>query len=140
MHDLAAAQAVFDSVIQGGLVRITDTLYQNMLEAMVANHEVAKTSDVLADMQRRGISMTPYIANTLIHGWAGEGDVTKAKSIYDTLGMSKREPSTYEAMTRAFLTAEDRASANVVVQEMMRKGYPAAVTEKVLALVGGVPA
>ncbi|OAL34804.1 hypothetical protein AYO20_05999 [Fonsecaea nubica] len=140
MHDMPAARAVFDSVLQDRNIRPTDTLYQNLLEAMVANHEVEKTSEILADMERRGISMTPYIANTLIHGWAGVGQVAKAKAIYEQLGMDKREPSTYEAMTRAFLSAEDRASANTVVQEMLKKGYPAAVADKVLALVGGVTA
>lgn len=140
MHDMPAARAVFDTVVNGSMMRPTDTLYQNLLEAMVANHEVAKTTEVVTDMQRRGIPLTPYIANTLIHGWAGGGDVSKAKAIFDTLGPAKREPSTYEAMTRAFLTAEDRSSANVVVQEMLRKGYPGAVTEKVLALVGGITA
>ena len=80
--------------------------------------------------------MTPYIANTLIHGWASEGDIAKAKAVFNELGYSKREPSTYEAMTRAFLAAEDHANANAVAQEMLRKGYPAAVSEKVLSLVG----
>ena len=140
MHDMPAAKAVFDSVVKEGNIRPTDTLYQNLLEAMVANHEVAKTPEVLADMSRRGVKMTPYIANTLIHGWAGEGDIVKAKAIYDGLGTEQREPSTYEAMTRAYLSAEDRGSACTVVREMMRKGYPAAVTDKVLALVGGISA
>lgn len=140
MHDMAAAKAVYDSVLRDRSIRPTDTLYQNLLEAMVANHEVGSTPEVLDDMSRRGVAMTPYIANTLIHGWAGEGDITKAKAIYDNLGKGKREPSTYEAMTRAFLSAEDRPSANAVVEEMMRKGYPAAVTEKVIALVGGLDA
>ena len=136
MHDIVGARAIFDSVVNNGTVRLTDNIYQNLLEAMVANHEVSKTPEILQDMARRGVSMTPYIANTLIHGWAGEGDVTKAKSIFDQLGRDKREPSTYEAMTRAFLSAEDHTSANAVVQEMLRKGYPAAVSEKLLALVG----
>ncbi|KAL2406355.1 Pentatricopeptide repeat-containing protein 5, mitochondrial [Exophiala dermatitidis] len=140
LHDLPAAKAIFDTVLHVEKIRPTDTLYQNLLEAMVANHEVANTPEVLSDMAKRGVSMTPYIANTLIHGWAGEGDIQKAKAIYDQLSMEKREPSTYEAMTRAFLTADDRASASGVVQEMLKKGYPAAVTEKVLALVGGVAA
>jgi pentatricopeptide repeat protein len=138
MHDMAAARAVFDSVLKDTSIRPTDTLYQNLLESMVANHEVGKTAEVLADMSRRGIMMTPYIANTLIHGWTGEGDIVKAKAIYDTLGMKQREPSTYEAMARAFLSVEDRVGANAVVQEMLRKGYPSAVTDKVIALVGGV--
>ncbi|EXJ84665.1 hypothetical protein A1O3_05335 [Capronia epimyces CBS 606.96] len=140
MHDLPAAKAIFDSVLHVENIRPTDTLYQNLLEAMVANHEVKNTAEVLTDMAQRGVSMTPYIANTLIHGWASEGDVSKAKAVYDQLGREKREPSTYEAMTRAFLSVEDRAGANAVVQEMLKKGYPTAVTEKVLALVEGATA
>ena len=137
MHDIGAARATFDSVLSGGMIRPTDTLYQNLFEAMVANHQVTGTSKVLEDMISRNIPLTPYIANTLIHGWAAEGNVEKAKSIYDSLGMSKREPSTYEAMTRAFLSVEDHQNASRVVQEMLRKGYPSAVAEKVLLLVGG---
>ncbi len=140
MHDMSAARSVFDSVLVDRNIRATDTLYQNLLESMVANHEVEKTPEILADMSSRGVSVTPYIANTLIHGWAGVGQIQKAKAIFDKLGMNKREPSTYEAMTRAFLSVEDRASANGIVQEMLRKGYPAAVADKVLALVGGVTA
>lgn len=138
LHDMDGARAIFDSVVTEGAIRPTDTLYQNLLESMVANHEVAKTPEVVEDMRRHGISMTPYIANTLIHGWTSEGNIANAKSVYDSIGMSKREPSTYEAMTRAFLSGEDRIGANAVVQEMMRKGYPSAVTEKVLALIGGI--
>ena len=140
MHDMPAARAVFDSVLRDGNIRATDTLYQNLLESMVANHEVEQTTEILTDMTRRGVSMTPYIANTLIHGWAGIGQIENAKSIYEKLGMNKREPSTYEAMTRAYLAVEDRNSANGVVQEMLKKGYPAAVADKVLSLVGGVTA
>lgn len=139
MHDMAAARATFDSVLSDGAVRPTDTLYQNLFEAMVANHQVADTSKVLEDMTVRHVPLTPYIANTLIHGWAADGNIDKAKSIYDSLGVSKREPSTYEAMTRAFLSAEDHQNASKVVQEMLQKGYPSAVAEKVLLLVGGAP-
>jgi pentatricopeptide repeat protein len=136
MHDMAGARAVFDSVVNDKSVRVTDNLYQNLLEAMVANHEVAGTTEVLNDMMSKSVPMTPYIANTLIHGWAGEGNVEKAKAIFDQLGRQKREPSTYEAMTRAFLSVEDHESAKIVVGEMLGKGYPAAVSEKVLALIG----
>lgn len=140
MHDMAGARATFDSIVLGGLIKPTDNLYQNLLEAMVANHQVAKTQEVLDDMNSRGVRITPYIANTLIHGWAGEGDIAKSKAIYNELGVDKREPSTYEAMTRAFLSVDDHDSANAVVQQMLLKGYPAAVSEKILALVGGIAA
>jgi len=140
MHDMAGARAVFDAVLSDGMTRPTDTLYQNLFEAMVANHQVAETSKVLRDMHARHVSLTPYIANTLIHGWAAEGNIVEAKSIYDSLGVAKREPSTYEAMTRGFLAVEDHKNASVVVQEMLRKGYPSAVAEKILVLVGGATA
>jgi pentatricopeptide repeat protein len=137
MHDMAGARALFDSVLSNGTIRPTDNLYQNLFEAMVANHRVADTTDILRGMAKRNVEMTAYIANTLIHGWAAEGNVSEAKSIYDRLGYAKREPSTYEAMTRAFLSAEDHQSASDVVQEMLSKGYPSAVAEKVLVLVEG---
>ncbi|KAJ9652527.1 hypothetical protein H2198_008202 [Neophaeococcomyces mojaviensis] len=136
LSDMAGARAVFDAVLADPSIRPTDNLYQNLLEAMVANHEVAATPAVLEDMRSRGIAMTPYIANTLIHGWAGAGEIKKAKTVYDSLGVEKREPSTYEAMTRAFLSVEDHSSANDVVREMFSKGYPSAVAEKVLSLIG----
>ena len=135
MHDMAGARATFDSVLGEGRIRPNDNLYQNLLEAMVANHQVAQTDDILADMKRHGVSMTPYIANTLIHGWASEGDIEKAQTIYEKLA-SRREPSTYEAMTRAFLSAGRREDAEKVVAECLSKGYPSAVADKVAGLLG----
>lgn len=138
LSDMSGARKVFDSVLADPTVRVTDNLYQNLLEAMVANHQVSDTPSVLDNMRSRGIAMTPYIANTLIHGWASAGDIDKAKSVYDSLGRDQREPSTYEAMTRAFLSAQDKEGANAVVHEMLGKGYPAAVADKVLGLIGSV--
>jgi pentatricopeptide repeat protein len=104
---------------------------------MVANHQVAATADILKDMARRNVEMTPYIANTLIHGWASEGNIANAKSVYDGIGIQKREPSTYEAMTRAYLASDDREGAARVVQEMLSRGYPSAVAGKIVELVDG---
>lgn len=136
LSDMEGARMIFDRVLADSSVRPTDNLYQNMLEAMVANLQVADGDAVLKDMQQRGIAITPYIANTLIHGWASAGSIDKAKNIYDTIGKDKREPSTYEAMTRAFMMAGNHAAADTVVQEMLTKGYPNAVVDKVLGLVG----
>ncbi|PYH98052.1 hypothetical protein BO71DRAFT_89807 [Aspergillus ellipticus CBS 707.79] len=135
MHDMEAAHAVFKSVVNSK-VRMQPCLYQALLEAMVANHQVAQTEEIARDMARRGVEMTAYIANTLIHGWATEGNVVQAKSIYDSIGLDKREPSTYEAMTRAFLAVDDREGASRTVQEMLSRGYPSAVASKIVDLVG----
>ncbi len=88
-------------------------------------------------MRRKGVELTPYIANTLIHGWAAEKNIAKASEVYATVGRERREPSTYEAMTRAFLAVEDRENAKTVVGEMLGRGYPSAVVSKILELLGG---
>ncbi|OJD19366.1 hypothetical protein AJ78_00636 [Emergomyces pasteurianus Ep9510] len=137
MHDMDGARKIFDSIISDRHVQPQPCLYQALFEAMVANHQVSATADLLKHMVSRNVEMTPYIANTLIHGWAADGNVANALSVYNGIGITKREPSTYEAMTRAFLAAEDRQGASGVVQEMLSRGYPSAVTGKVLELVGG---
>ncbi|MCJ1394243.1 hypothetical protein MMC18_007121 [Xylographa bjoerkii] len=136
LHDVAGARQIFDSVLAETSIRPQACLFQALFESMVANHCVKETGSVLMNMAARGVEMTPYIANTLIHGWAMEKDITQAKSVYDSIGKDKREPSTYEAMTRAFLAVEDRESASAIVQEMLSRGYPAAVSGKILELLG----
>ena len=137
LHDMEGARRVFDSVLADPAVAPNPCLFQALFEAMVANHRVADTEPVLADMRRRRIELTPYIANTLIHGWAAENNIAKAKEMYSAVGRERREPSTYEAMTRAFLAVEEREKAKAVVSEMLSRGYPNAVVNKVLELLGG---
>ncbi|RKL49327.1 hypothetical protein BFJ72_g786 [Fusarium proliferatum] len=137
LHDMEGAMKMFDSVVKESLVPISASLYQALFEAMVANHQVAASEPVLAHMRSKGVELTPYIANTLIHGWAAEKKIEKAQGIYDAVGREKREPSTYEAMTRAYLAVEQREEAKGVVGEMLTRGYPSAVVNKVLELLGG---
>ncbi|KAL2200264.1 hypothetical protein P885DRAFT_57145 [Corynascus similis CBS 632.67] len=137
LHDMEGARRVFDAVMKDKTVPAHPCLYQALFEAMVANHQVGDTEPVLADMQAKRVELTPYIANTLIHGWAAVNLIGKAKEIYSALGLQKREPSTYEAMTRAFLSVQDREGAKSVVSEMLTRGYPSAVVNKVLELLGG---
>jgi pentatricopeptide repeat protein len=137
LHDMEGARKIFDTVIKDSLVPLQPCLYQALFESMVANHKVADTEPLLADMRTRGIELTPYIANTLIHGWAAEKDIAKAKDIYAAVGPERREPSTYEAMTRAYLAVQERENAKAVVSEMLTRGYPSPVVNKVLELLGG---
>ena len=137
LHDMDGAMAVFKSVMADPSVRPQACLYQALFESMVANHHVADTEPILRDMAARRVEMTPYIANTLIHGWANDLNIEKAKEIFALVGYEKREPSTYEAMTRAYLTVQDKASAHNIVQEMLSRGYPSAVSNKILEILGG---
>jgi pentatricopeptide repeat protein len=136
LHDMDGARHIFDDVIANSGLRPQACLYQALFESMVANHRVKETADVLNDMAARGVEMTPYIANTLIHGWALEKNISEAKAVYDGVGKEKREPSTYEAMTRAFLAGDARDCASDVVHEMLSRGYPTAVSGKIMELLG----
>ncbi|KAJ4985691.1 pentatricopeptide repeat domain-containing protein [Stagonosporopsis vannaccii] len=136
-HDMEGARRLFDTVLADARIRPQACLYQALFESMVANHQIADTDAVLADMQARRVEMTPYIANSLIHGWALAQNIDKAKAIYESVAESRREPSTYEAMTRAYMAVDDRAAAMSVVNEGLSRGYPAAVAGKILELVGG---
>lgn len=135
LHDMAEARKLFNEVLSLGTVRPQACLYQALFEAMVANHEVADTEEILQDMAARRVELTPYIANTLIHGWAIEKNIAKSKAVYDDLAVEKREPSTYEAMTRAFLAVVDRDGAADVVRELLSRGYPSAVSGKITELI-----
>ncbi|KAK8043227.1 pentatricopeptide repeat protein [Apiospora phragmitis] len=137
LHDLEGAKKIFDSVMKDATVAANPCLFQALFEAMVANHHVADTEPVVTEMRQRRVELTPYIANTLIHGWAAEKQIDKAKNVYNSVSREKREPSTYEAMTRAFLAVEEREQAKSVVSEMLSRGYPSAVVNKVLELLGG---
>ncbi|KFX94474.1 hypothetical protein V490_04336 [Pseudogymnoascus sp. VKM F-3557] len=137
LNDISGALAIFHAVTNDSSIRPQACIYQALFEALVANHRVAETEPFLTSMTQQGVQMTPYIANTLIHGWANEGDFAKAKKVFESVGRERREPSTYEAMARAYLAAEDRAGAMGVVNEMLSRGYPNAVSGKILELVGG---
>ncbi|WPH04716.1 Hypothetical protein R9X50_00760900 [Acrodontium crateriforme] len=134
LHDLEGARKLFDFVAASG-IRMQPCLYQAMFESLNANHEPLASPALLADMERRGVEFTPYIANALIHGWTLEKDLTKAKQAFARVPMSKREPSTYESMVRACLAVADRDAAKAVVREALSRGYPNAVASKIAELV-----
>ena len=136
LHDMEGARRTFDKVLAGGDIRPQACLYQALFESMVANHCVSQTEEILDSMSANRVEMTPYIANTLIHGWAMENKISKSKAVFDSVGMENREPSTYDSMTRAFLTAGNRDGALATVHEMLSRGYPSAVSSKILELIG----
>lgn len=136
-HDVAGARALFDSVIADSRIALQSCLYQALFESLVANHKVVDAEALLADMTARKIQMTPYIANALIHGWTLEKDLPRAQQAFERVRLADREPSTYEAMVRAYLAVGDREGAKHVVREALSRGYPTAVAAKISELVGG---
>lgn len=134
LKDMDGAKQIFDEVMSKREVAPHPCLYQALFESMKVNHNFAAAEPLLKDMASNGIEMTPYIANALIHGWSNEKNIIKARAVYDN--QVKREPSTYEAMIRAYLANDNRAGAIEVVNHMKAKHYPAAVENKILDLLG----
>ena len=138
--DMSGALSTFESALRQ--IHPHPALYQALFESLAANHDIAASGPYLAHMRAHGVKMTPYIANALIKGWSSEkatpkgADVDKAKSYYDALGKEKREPSTYEAMVMGFLGVGRMEEAREVVGECMGRGYPGAVVEKVVGVLG----
>ncbi|KAF3938026.1 hypothetical protein ABW19_dt0200037 [Dactylella cylindrospora] len=142
LGDVASARESFDKALSDPSVKADTTVFQAYIESLVANHRVRETPEIIALMDAKGIQMTPYIANPLIHGWALEGDIERSKMLYNSLypsdrSANRREPSTYEAMTRAFLAVNDHDSAMGVVNEMASRSYPPPVMTRVLDLIRG---
>ncbi|RKF65096.1 Pentatricopeptide repeat-containing protein [Golovinomyces cichoracearum] len=136
MQDIEGSKAIFNSVMADPSIRPQACLYQALFESMVSNNSVSETESFVESMPRNGVEMTPYIANTLIHGWANEKNISKAEKIYATVRREDREPSTYEAMTRAYLAVDNSQSASNIIQEMLSRNYPSAVSGKIIELLG----
>ena len=140
LSDMPGAISTFECALRQ--IQPHSALYQALFESFAANHDIAASGPHLAHMRAQGVKMTPYIANALIKGWSSEqatlkgADVDKAKSYYDALGREKREPSTYEAMVRGLLGVGRKEEAKEVVAECMARGYPNAVVEKVVGVLG----
>jgi len=135
LHDMDGARALFDTVIAADKIGPQPCMYQAVFESLSANHRIGESQPLLDDMRSRGVEFTPYIANALIHGWTLEKNLEKAKEAFERVPSSKREPSTYEAMVRAYLAVEQKDAARVVVKEALRRGYPSAVAGKIADLV-----
>lgn len=119
-----------------------ETLYQALIEAYVANHNVAECGEIFQQMEKDNVKLTVYMANHLIHGWAVAGNLEEARRVFDSLGDERiklygREPSTYEQMTRAYLAMGDREGALALVEEMKTKRYPPAVVARVTDILKG---
>lgn len=137
LHDMAGARKLFDSLFEDTRFKPQACVYQALFESLVANREIAAADTLLAHLRSHRIELTPYIANALIHGWTLEKNLGKAKEAFDLVKRSQREPSTYEAMVRAYMAVEDREGAAAIVREALNRGYPAAVAGKIADLVGG---
>ncbi|KAK9472872.1 uncharacterized protein V1510DRAFT_416276 [Dipodascopsis tothii] len=131
LHDLPAARAFLDRAIAQKLTQPDEAVFQAMIESYIANQDVAGTDEIVRMMKQRfKVMVTPYMANTLIRGWSTL-DIGKARAFFDdVLVRGQSEPSTFEAMIRAYIAVDERALALDVFHMMEVQGYPEPVVAR----------
>lgn len=118
------ARKLFNMYASSNRARCDESMYQALIEACIANEMVSETDYILDDMQHNRVSMTAYMANTLIRGWASV-DINKSRSFFDLAYSSRSaEPSTYEAMVSSYLSCGDDENSERVLSLMTKQNYP----------------
>ncbi|KAL0074758.1 hypothetical protein F4703DRAFT_1906614 [Phycomyces blakesleeanus] len=150
-NDVKSAKWVFDEMHKAGVVP-DEVVYQAMLDTYISNNELERAEKLYLDMQKRiGKSSSPYIENLFIRGYGKKGLLSKAEAMFRAMTDDKiycvslqknasnvvvvREPSTYEAMVRAYLDNKLVNKAKVVLDSMIKREFPEKVTAVVADLI-----
>lgn len=139
--DIHRAQQVFDQVV----CNQDEVVYQAMLDTLISNDQLERAEQVYKQMSRRitNKSSSPYIENLLLRGYGQRGWITKAEQLFERMSDDKsspkgtvvREPSTYEAMVRAYLDNGLVPKAKCILDRMMSRQFPERVVASVAALI-----
>lgn len=147
LKDVPNAKRVFDKVrSQRGSWPATEqeVVYQAMLDTLITNGYMEQAEAVYEQMlQDIKKSTSPYIENLLLRGYGSKGWIAKAESLFERMsddksaksGVVVREPSTYEAMVRAYLENGMVGKAKSVLDRMVRRQFPQKVVASVAALI-----
>ncbi|KAI9317600.1 hypothetical protein BX666DRAFT_1856841 [Dichotomocladium elegans] len=121
-----------------------ETAYQAMLDTLITNNQLERAESVYEQMTRSiKKSASPYIENLLLRGYGQKGWVRKAEKLFERMsdktsaqpGMVVREPSTYEAMVRAYLDNGMIQKAKATLDRMASHQFPEKVVAAVSALI-----
>jgi pentatricopeptide repeat protein len=166
--DLKRAITIFDSITtHSSAVRssgpIPDAVtYEALVNVLVTHRRMDLVPSYIERLHASGIHLTAYIANLLIKGHAAVGDITQARTIFESLedppqGMAAtsnhishssspssptpasapchREPSTWEAMFRAELGSGNRNNAVALLERLQARQYPPAVYNRISGIM-----
>ncbi|KAI8988623.1 hypothetical protein BDF20DRAFT_814908 [Mycotypha africana] len=147
--EVEAAEKVFyeemsSSTKNMNQVEKDEVVYQSMIDTLVTNDQLTRAEALYQEMKVTiGKSTSPYIENVFIRGYGQKGLLDKARALFDSMIDDKiqqndeerrtiREPSTYEAMVRAYVDNQKIEEAQEIYQMMIQREFP----EKVTASVG----
>ncbi|KTW26126.1 hypothetical protein T552_03020 [Pneumocystis carinii B80] len=125
LKDLKSARRYFDSITRRYFKPVIPDhiLYEALIDAYVTNCSMKNIPKLLFQMKNNNIILNSNIANILIRGWMQEGQIEKAREVFDSLNLetdsfAKKEPKNYIAMIQAYLSVKDIASAKAIFEEM----------------------
>ncbi|KAI9318821.1 hypothetical protein BX666DRAFT_1931830 [Dichotomocladium elegans] len=141
-RDVPSAVAVYKEM-QKAEVKPDETVFQAMFNTYIENNDMPAAESLYKEMLAQGYSSSPYIENLFISGYGSLGQIDKAEAIWNNMADIKnehnnlvREPSTYEAMVKAYLANNDPEKAAQIVKHMQgARNYPVKVVEAVHQLL-----
>ncbi|KAF7731199.1 hypothetical protein EC973_000614 [Apophysomyces ossiformis] len=143
-RDVQSADRVFQEMIKSG-VEADEVVYQAMLDTLISNNQLNRAEGFYKKMLKTiQKSSSPYIENLFIRGYGNKGLVKKAEAMFNAMTDDKvhaksstviREPSTYEAMVRAYLDNNMVAKAKSILDRMVKREFPEKVTAAVAELI-----
>ncbi|KIJ61030.1 hypothetical protein HYDPIDRAFT_97377 [Hydnomerulius pinastri MD-312] len=166
LKDLDRAISIFDSIAthpssKRGTPLPDSVTYESLINVLVTHKRMDLAQTYLTQLRESGVHMTAYIANLLIKGYAANGDINEARTIFESLSdpasgvaapgnhvphdstslsvspnsRSYREPSTWEAMFRAELGNGDRDRAVALLERLQARQFPPAVYNRIRGIM-----
>ncbi|KAI8095625.1 hypothetical protein BDF21DRAFT_373891 [Thamnidium elegans] len=144
-RDVQSAERVFYEM-KRTKIHPDEAVYQAMIDTLISNDALEKAEVYYKELQQDKHlqkSGSPYIENLFIRGYAEKGELAKAEKIFEAMSDDKylqkdkviREPSTFEAMIRAYLENDQLDKAKVILSKMVKRDFPPKVIGVVADLV-----
>ncbi|KAI9495926.1 hypothetical protein BDB00DRAFT_810982 [Zychaea mexicana] len=142
-RDVSSAVAVYNEMHKAH-VKPDEKVYQAMLNTYIDNNDMQAAEKLYQDMLASGAHSSPYIENLFIAGYGSRGDVEDAEKVWQRMvdvkddkkpGALVREPSTYEAMVKAYMANKQTDKALAVIEKMHngKRNFPLKVIDGVRA-------
>lgn len=135
-RDVQSALAVYKEMKKAG-IKADETVYQAMLNTYIDNNDMSSAEELYKDMLKQGTKSSSYIENLFIAGYGSQGDLKKAEGVFEKMATENlvREPSTYEAMAKAYIENGQKDKANIVVDQMRARDFPPKVVDSVVQII-----
>jgi hypothetical protein len=90
LKDLDKAISIFEAIpshpsVKRGAPLPDSVTYESLINVLVTHKRMDLAQNYLAQLQASGVHMTAYIANLLIKGYAADGAIDEARSIFESL-------------------------------------------------------